>query len=937
MVILFFEAFNSLAERRKPSVLLFFVNGTVQTATDFVFDRLRNSLTISTPDYRRRFAAVNPTHFDDWNSVTKSRFQFTKASWNRFSTNQSLSVTIPAFLSDKLLRENRIDEKMAKPTSNVLEANDSEATELLAPLSKELRRHLFYTLGHHDQDVTPNYYYRALAIAVRDRVTQYWRNTRQRFADTDQRRVHYFSLEFLLGRSLNNAIQNLDLDEDARKALMQYGLELEEIAEEEQDAGLGNGGLGRLAACFLDSCANLQLPVVGYGIRYEFGMFHQRVEGGRQVEAPDHWLRDGNLWEIERAEDSRTIQFFGHTERYFDDNGKACSRWVDTQNILAVPYDMPIPGYKNETVNTLRLWKAEATDVFDLQEFNSGSYTEAVAEKNSAEQISMVLYPNDSSENGKELRLKQQYFLVSASLQDVLANWIEKNGNDFTDFAKQNCFQLNDTHPASSVPELMRLLMDEHKLEWDKAWEITSSCMAYTNHTLLPEALERWSVALFSRLLPRLLEIIYEINERFLAMVAKAHPGDIELRRRVSLVEEGHQPHIRMAYLSIVGSFSVNGVAKLHTDLLKEGLFADFCEIWPNKFNNKTNGVTQRRWLSHCNPGLRDLLNESIGTEWESDLTEMTKLIPMADDAAFRKKWAAVKLANKRRLIDYIKTNTDVEFMENAMFDVQVKRIHEYKRQLLNVLHVIHLYDRIRRGETKGMVPRCVLIGGKAAPGYHVAKLIVKLINNVAATINADPATKGLLRLLFLPNYRVSSMEVICPGTELSEQISTAGKEASGTGNMKFMMNGALTIGTLDGANIEIRDHAGAENFFLFGLDAAQVIEAKKTYDPNAIIAGDEDIRRLMEMLEGGMFNQTEPGIFDLLASGLRNPHEQWVSIADLRSYIDAQQVASTTYMDQDKWNRMSILNSANSGWFSSDRTIQQYADEIWHAKPLQK
>ena len=570
-----------------------------------------------------------------------------------------------------------------------------------------------------------------------------------------------------------------------------------------------------------------------------------------------------------------------------------------------------------------------------MGEFNAGSYPEAVAAKNNAEQISMVLYPNDSSENGKELRLKQQYFLVSSSLQDVIHNWVNKHGDDFSDFGAKNCFQLNDTHPACAVPELMRLLMDEHGKSWDDAWAITTRCMAYTNHTLLPEALERWSVALFSRLLPRLLEIIYEINERFLAEVEKIAPDDNELRSRVSLIEGGNDPHIRMAYLSIVGSFSVNGVAHLHTELLKSGLFNDFYKIWPKKFNNKTNGVTQRRWLAHCNPGLRDLLNETIGTAWLNDLEKIVDLAPYADDADFRKRWAAIKLDNKRALAENVLKNTGIQFRDDALFDVQVKRIHEYKRQLLNVLHVIHLYDRIKRRDTEGLVPRCVLIGGKAAPGYHIAKLIVKLINNVATVVNNDEEVGDMLKLVFYPNYRVSAMEVICPGTELSEQISTAGKEASGTGNMKFMMNGALTIGTLDGANIEIREKAGAENFFLFGLDEQEVIKTRQDYDPNAIIAADRDIQRVMHLLEGGRFNETEPGIFDLLISGLRNPHDQWVTIADLRSYIIAQQKVSETYQDQDLWNRMSILNSANSGWFSSDRTIQQYADEIWSAKPL--
>jgi len=820
---------------------------------------------------------------------------------------------------------------MLNPHSMVPET----AYELLGPLPDEFQRHLYYTLGHQLEKAGPAYLYFALAYAVRDRLTPNWRMTRQRLESSQERRVHYFSLEYLLGRSLHNAVSNLDMDREVRAALQQYNLQYEELVEQELDAGLGNGGLGRLAACFLDSCATLNLPVTGYGIRYEYGMFHQRVEQGRQTEAPDHWLLDGNPWEVERSEDARTVRFYGHTERQIDDQGRFHSCWVGTNDVLAVPYDMPIPGYQNDTVNTLRLWKATATDAFNLDEFNMGNYPDAVVCKNYAEQISMVLYPNDASENGKELRLKQQYFLVSASLQDVLADWVELYGTDFREFGRLNCFQLNDTHPACAVPELMRLLMDDYDLEWDTAWRITTNCMAYTNHTLLPEALERWSVGLFSNLLPRLLEIIYEINERFMREVAKKFPGQPELLRRLSLIEEGSHPHIRMSYLSIVGSFSVNGVAHLHTELLKTGLFKDFYQLWPDKFNNKTNGVTQRRWLSHCNPGLCDLISEAIGTDWERDMVQLKRLAPLAEDAEFRGRWRAVKGHNKQRLAEYVQSNTGVVFPLEAMFDVQVKRIHEYKRQLLNILHVVHLYDRIRRGDTAGMVPRCVLIGGKAAPGYHVAKLIVKLINNVAEVVNGDPETGDMLRVVFFPNYRVSAMEVICPGTELSEQISTAGKEASGTGNMKFMMNGALTIGTLDGANIEIREKAGSENFFLFGLDAKGVVETRQTYDPNFIIAADDDIRRVMELLEGGHFNRREPGIFDLLTSGLRDPQDQWVTIADMRSYIDAQAAAASAYADPERWNRMSILNTANSGWFSSDRTIQQYADEIWGVRPL--
>lgn len=805
----------------------------------------------------------------------------------------------------------------------------------LATLDREVTRHLNYSLGCHRDDVNQKNVYRAMANAVRDRLINNWVETTEKIDATDKRRVYYLSLEFLIGRSLSNAILNLEMEESARKVAHEYGVSLEELAEQEHDAGLGNGGLGRLAACFLDSCANLELPVVGYGIRYEYGMFHQHIENGRQIEDPDHWLKSGNPWEIERPEAAKRVRFYGHTTQKIDADGVPQPVLVDTHDVVAMPFDMPIPGFKNDTINTLRLWKATATDAFDLDEFNSGSYTEAVASKNSAEQITMVLYPNDSSENGKELRLKQQYFLVSASLQDVLEKWTARHGTNFDGFADKNCFQLNDTHPACAVPELVRLLMDEYGQSWDEAWKITTSCMAYTNHTLLPEALERWSVALFGRLLPRLLEIIYEINRRFLKTVAEKHPGDVELQRRVSLVEEGHDPQIRMAYLSIVGSFSVNGVAQLHTDLLVKGLFADFYEMWPEKFNNKTNGVTQRRWLSHCNPGLRDLLDETIGESWKKDLAGIKDLEKHADDAAFQEKWRSVKQQNKTELAQYVQANTGVEFNPEFMFDVQVKRIHEYKRQLLNVLHCVHLYDRIKSGKTEGMTPRCVLIGGKAAPGYHLAKLIVKLINNVANVVNNDPATKDWLRIVFFPNYRVSAMEVICPGTDLSEQISTAGKEASGTGNMKFMMNGALTIGTLDGANIEIREKAGAENFFLFGLKADEVDGVRKSYNPNEIIANDPEIAKVMEMIEGGEFNHDEPGIFDMLTHGLRNGNDQWLTIADFRSFIDAQKEVDACYQDQAQWCRKSIINVANSGWFSSDRTIGQYAKEIWGTESI--
>ncbi|RLW58091.1 MAG: glycogen phosphorylase [gamma proteobacterium symbiont of Stewartia floridana] len=627
---------------------------------------------------------------------------------------------------------------------------------------------------------------------------------------------------------------------------------------------------------------------------------------------------------MERPEYTQQIKFCGRTEHI---NGRV--RWVDTQDVLAVPYDLPVPGYRNGTVNTLRLWKAAATDEFNLDEFNAGSYTESVEAKNDAEHITMVLYPNDASENGKELRLRQQYFLASASIMDVIREWNEHH-SDFSDFAEKNCFQLNDTHPSVSVAELMRQLMDEQGLSWDKAWEITSKTMAYTNHTLLPEALERWSVKLFDCLLPRLLEIIYEINARFLSEVALQWPGDSDRLRRMSIIEEGPEPMVRMAYLAIVGSFSINGVAALHTELLKQGLFHDFFELWPERFNNKTNGVTPRRWLAASNGGLRQLIDEQVGNGWISDLDKLKKLESLADSPSFQKKWRQVKTDNKQRLAELVKVDCDVDFDPEAMFDVQVKRIHEYKRQLLNILHVIHLYCRIRAGDTENWTPRCVLIGGKAAPGYQMAKLIIKLINSVARVINRDEKVGGLLKVAFLPNYRVTAMEVIAPGTDLSEQISTAGKEASGTGNMKFMMNGAVTIGTLDGANIEILEEVGEENFFLFGLTSDEVESRRSHYAPNEIIEHDADFNRVMKLLESGYFNQFEPGIFDEIVESIRSPYDHWMTAADFRSYIDAQEQAAKAYHDQAQWTRMSIINSARCGRFSTDRTITEYNQDIW-------
>jgi len=806
-----------------------------------------------------------------------------------------------------------------------LEKLPTDSESLAVDFERYLTRHLGRFAG-----CVPHYLYEALSLTIRDHIMTDWRNTWKKYEKKGVRKAYYMSLEFLIGRSLGNHILNLGINEQTKDALNKFALSLEEVITEEHDAGLGNGGLGRLAACFMDSCATLNLPVIGYGIRYEYGMFRQEIKNGYQIEEPDHWLRDGNPWELERPEFTQTIKFGGHVDLVKYNDGSSHYVWSDTSDILAIPYDVPISGYQNNTVNTLRLWSASATNVFSLSDFNEGSYSDAVESKNDAEHISMVLYPNDASENGKELRLKQQYFLASASLQDVLRMWSINEDGDMTHFAKQNVFQMNDTHPTIAVAELMRLLMDEKKLPWDKAWSITSQTMAYTNHTLLPEALERWSVSLFEKLLPRLLQIIYEINARFLKEVSCKWPGDTARQIRMSIIEEGDTKNVRMAYLAIAGSFSVNGVAALHSQLLTDGLFKDFYELWPEKFNNKTNGVTPRRWVAHSNPLMSQLVTDKIGNDWIGKLENISKIEKFKDDSDFCKKWDNVKTENKQRLADLVKTQCDVDFDTHSIFDVQVKRIHEYKRQLLNVLHVIHLYSRIKRGDTENWTNRCVLIGGKAAPGYRLAKSLIKLINNVADVINNDREVGDKLKLAFIPNYNVSKMEIICPGTDLSEQISTAGKEASGTGNMKFMMNGAITIGTYDGANIEILDAVGEDNFYLFGLKADEVVEQKNNYQPESIVNSDNDLKQVMHLLSCGHFNSFEQGIYDEIIQSLLNPYDPWLTLADFRSYIDAQSAVAEAYLDRDKWIRMSIMNTASSGFFSTDRTMQEYNNDIW-------
>jgi starch phosphorylase len=801
---------------------------------------------------------------------------------------------------------------------------------------RDFTHYFRHTLGRRVLSTDSPFVYRALVLTLRDRLVERINQTTREVEAEDSRQTCYLSLEFLMGRLLRNTVLNLGLEDVCEQVFQRLGLSYADVLESEHDTGLGNGGLGRLAACFLDSCATLRLPVIGYGIRYRYGMFRQHIEEGRQVEEPDNWLQDdGFPWEIGRFELTQRVKFGGRAEPYIDSTGAPRYRWVDTHDVLAVPFDVPIPGYRNGCVNTLRLWRAKATYAFDLGEFNAGSYADSVAAKTEAENITMVLYPNASNENGQELRLRQQYFLASASLMDCIHHWLERHGNSFKGFEDKNCFQLNDTHPAIAVAELMRLLLDDYGLKWERAWDITRSTMAYTNHTLLPEALETWPVSMFERLLPRLLQIILEINAQFLDEVARRFPDEHWKHSAMSLIEEGPQPRIRMAHLAIVGSFSVNGVAELHSRLLREGLFKNFSELWPQKFNSKTNGVTPRRWLAGCNPALSSLITEVVGDGWATDLERLSGIAAFAEDEEFQTRWRRIKYGNKQRLSRFIERRAGVVVDPHMLFDIQVKRIHEYKRQALNVLHAVHLYRRIKQGDTNDFVPRAIVIGGKAAPGYLMAKDIIKFANNVAAVINSDAAAKDLLRCVFVPDYNVSAMEVICPAADLSAQISTAGKEASGTGNMKFMMNGAVTIGTLDGANVEIREAVGHENFFLFGLSVEEIDALRGHYDPEALIAASDELSGVFEMIDSGVFNRNEPSIFDGVVGAMRHSSDPWFSVADAVSFFAAQRDAAAQYADTDTWTRKSILNTAASGRFSSDRTIQAYNDEIWRLQPL--
>ena len=818
-----------------------------------------------------------------------------------------------------------------EPTVQIEEYRTAISVEAL---KHAILDNLFYLVGVSQETASDQEFFTAVAYTVRDRILARWFSTWERYKQHDVRVVCYLSAEFLMGPYLANNLLNLQLEAPVRQAVAELGRDLDRIVEEEREPGLGNGGLGRLAACYLDSMATEGVPAIGYGIRYEFGIFQQKIQDGWQVELTDYWLRYGNPWEIRRPHEAVNVGFGGHTEGWSDSTGKYKVRWVPAHPVRGIPYDTAILGYRSGIANDLRLWRSESTESFYFDRFNSGDYQGAVAGKVFAENISKVLYPNDEEIQGKELRLQQQYFFTSCALQDMIRLHL-RVGRPIESFHEKWAIQLNDTHPSIGVAELMRLLVDEHDLVWEKAWEITSHTFSYTNHTLLPEALERWPLPMFASLLPRHIEIIYEINARFLDLVRKHFDGDRERVSRMSIIDEQGEKHVRMANLACVGSHRVNGVAALHTELLKKDVLRDFYELWPEKFINVTNGVTPRRWLAVSNPEQSALMTRSIGDTWIGDLDELKRLEAFVEDAAFRADWRKVQHDVKARLARYILEETGVSVDPSSMFDAQVKRIHEYKRQHLNVLHILTLYFRLKRNPSLEMTPRTFLFGGKAAPGYFMAKLIIKLINSVGEIINNDQDVKHRLKVVFLPNYNVTFGQKVYPAADLSEQISTAGKEASGTGNMKFAMNGALTIGTLDGANIEIRDAVGHENFFLFGLTADQVSsQLSEGYHPRAIYESNPFLREIIDALASGRFSHGDGSLFRPLLEQLLN-HDPYLLFADYQSYIDCQDQVSKTYRDQEKWSRMAILNAARMGQFSSDRSIRDYAQNIWRIKGL--
>jgi glycogen phosphorylase len=809
------------------------------------------------------------------------------------------------------------------------------------PLDEQMRiiqsflEHLEYTLGKDKYSATKYDGFNALAYAVRDHLVERWLDTQQAYYNSDDKRVYYISMEFLMGRALSNSLINMGVMADYREAVTSLGYDFDAILAEEQDAGLGNGGLGRLAACFLDSMATMSIPAYGYGIRYEYGIFRQSIQDGAQVEIPDNWLRYRNPWELDRQEHLHTVKFYGRVITTINAAGVLVREWVDTEDVMAMAYDTPIPGYQTNSVNTLRLWSAKSSREFDLKFFNEGNYIRAVEKKMQSETISKVLYPADNVIEGKELRFKQEYFLASATVHDVIYRFKKKHA-DMQLLPEKVAIQLNDTHPTLAIPEMMRVLIDLENIPWEEAWEITRKTFAYTNHTILPEALEQWPVWFFEQILPRHLQIVYEINDDFIKDLMARFPNEPERLSRMSIVEEHWERKIRMAHLAIVGSHSVNGVAALHSEILKHELFRDFYEMYPERFNNKTNGITQRRWLKMANPSLSALIDDFIGDGWVRNLYELQKLREHSANPEFTARWQQVKRGNKEELCRYIQTHNGIEVDPESLFDVQVKRIHEYKRQLLNLLHIITLYNRIKENPQAPVVPRTFIFAGKAAPSYAMAKLTIRLISAVAETVNRDPEVAGRIKVVFLANYSVSLAESIFPASDLSEQISTAGTEASGTGNMKFALNGALTIGTLDGANIEIMEEVGRENIFIFGLTAAEVTELRaRGYNPKEYYNGNPELRRVLDMISSGFFSPGQPDLFTPITDSLLNLGDHYMLLADYASYVACQEQVGELFQNKDEWARRAVLNTAGMGKFSSDRTIEEYAREIWGIKPV--
>ena len=804
-----------------------------------------------------------------------------------------------------------------------------------AAIKKSFAQAVEYRQARDEFSVSDWDFFQSLAYTVRDRMLDRWNRTQQSHYQADHRRVYYISLEFLIGRLLRNALLNLNMYDEAKAAMAEFGLDIEDLLDEEVDAGLGNGGLGRLAACFLDSMATLGLPAMGYGIRYEYGMFRQKIENQRQVEVPNNWLRFDSPWDIARPNFLLPVKFYGKVVPRHDEDGHTVFDWVGTQEIMAVAHDFLVPGYRNNACNTLRLWAAKASQAFDFANFNRGNYVQSVQDKTTSENISWVLYPNDNVAAGKELRLKQEYFLVSATLQDALRRHL-KTHSSAHNLHEKAVFQLNDTHPALAIPELMRLLMDDHALSWDDAWHVTRNAMAYTNHTILPEALEHWPVSLLERVLPRHLQIIYEINRRFLDNVRAAYPGDENRVRAMSIINEHGERSVRMAHLAVIGSYSINGVSELHSQLVQTRLFTYFAEMFPERFNNKTNGVTPRRWIAACNPYITRLISDTIGDAWIRDLTKIADIAPLATDDTFAASWRDAKLACKNRLAAWLKKTQGIEVDTRSIFDVQVKRIHEYKRQLLNVMHVLHRYLQLKKGIGLDRPARTVIIGGKAAPGYHTAKSVVHLVNAAARLLNNDSDTRHLLKLIFVPNYNVSVAEMVIPAADLSEQISTAGLEASGTGNMKFAMNGALTIGTRDGANIEIGEAVGEENIYFFGLTTEEVDATLRAgYNPRQLYHTQPAIREVLDFIASGVLCPEEPQAFAPVLASLLDHGDPYLVLADFNAYLECQTRVDKDFDNKSKWTAMSILNTALTSQFSSDHTIANYADDIWHTTPV--